>query len=52
MKHLALFNINNKNLNTFTFFILEETHYFKGNSNLEREKIGKTPDRKKYLSSM
>jgi len=41
MKHLALFNINYKNLNSFTLYVLEETHFFKGNSNLEREKIGK-----------
>ncbi|GAG66594.1 unnamed protein product, partial [marine sediment metagenome] len=41
-----------KNLNSCTFFIVEETHFLIGKSNLEREEIGKTPNRKKYLSSV
>ncbi|MBA7541961.1 hypothetical protein ES705_34277 [subsurface metagenome] len=44
-----LFNINNKNLNSFTFFILEETHFFKGNSNFqERENWSDLKQKKTY----
>lgn len=34
---LSSFNINIKNLNSCTFFIIEQTHFYKVKSNLKRE---------------
>jgi len=39
-KIYIIFSINIKNLNSFTFFIIEETHFYVGKFKLERKKVG------------